>query len=106
MHSKEELLEWYNTVLSFPYFGRNWDSLYDLLSDTSWMNDRHVWLFHHRLPDLSDKDLSTYVKILYDASFDRTIAEKNGVHFGFSDTLRSSVERLLGHSVMGNRDSD
>ena len=55
--------------LDFPqYFGYNWDALYDLLCDLSWISQRRVVIIHEGLPfQLADKELRTYLELLIDA---------------------------------------
>ena len=55
--------------LDFPqYFGHNWDALYDLLCDLSWISQRRVVIIHEGFSfQLTDKELRTYLKLLIDA---------------------------------------
>ena len=90
--SKLDLLNWYDAELQFPYFGHNWDSLYDLLSDISWFAERHIWVCHDALPDLSEEDLKIYVNILNDAAANW---ESNDAHLFHASFPVSNKELLL-----------
>jgi RNAse (barnase) inhibitor barstar len=46
INSKEELLKELNIKLKFPYFGFNWDALYDLLRDFHWIDQKGIILVH------------------------------------------------------------
>ncbi len=44
------------------YFGRNWDTLYDLLCDLSWIQQRQIVMIHNDLPVLlGEKDVRKYL---------------------------------------------
>ncbi len=55
--------------LDFPqYFGYNWDALYNLLCDLSWISQRRVVIIHEGLSfQLADKELRAYLELLIDA---------------------------------------
>jgi RNAse (barnase) inhibitor barstar len=55
--------------LHFPaYFGHNWDALYDVLCDFSWITSRRIILVHDELPvGMGEDNLRVYLKILRDA---------------------------------------
>ena len=64
--SKEELLEVYNKNFKFPYFGYNWDALYDCLCDLSWIEEENIIIAHSTIK-MSDHSLrKIYLKILND----------------------------------------
>jgi hypothetical protein len=63
---KRGLLAWYNQTLQFPYFGFNWDSLYDLLNDLNWIKEKHIWICHTSLPNMPEDQLLQYVNIICD----------------------------------------
>ncbi len=69
---RSELFDILARDLDFPdYFGRNWDALYDLLCDFSWIQQRRIVIIHHDLPiDLGEKDSRIYLQILRDAAKD------------------------------------
>ena len=61
---KEDLLNEYYTKLKFPYFGFNWDALIDCLGDLEWIEQKDVFIYHKKLPELNQKDMETYLDIL------------------------------------------
>lgn len=64
--SKQELLKQYNDKFHFPYFGYNWDALWDCLCDLDWISQNEIVIIHSCVPNLSSKDLSIYLEILCD----------------------------------------
>jgi hypothetical protein len=61
--SKAELLNKYAEIMP-EYFGKNWDALDEMLHDLSWINQRLLIIIHTDLPQLEDRELRTYLKIL------------------------------------------
>jgi hypothetical protein len=53
--------------LRFPYFGRNWDALLDVISDLSWLDVDEVWIVHTQVPVALGDDWDTYLDVLGDA---------------------------------------
>lgn len=64
--SKEELFEAYNKQLRFPYFGYNWDALWDCLCILDWLEQENVCLLHKAIPSLPPDDMMVYLEILHD----------------------------------------
>ncbi len=65
---RDALFDAYTRALSFPdWFGRNWDALWDLLGDLSWLDGRAVAIVHDGLPRLEPDALAVYVTVLADA---------------------------------------
>ena len=67
VHGKRELLEQLNKKLLLPYFGFNWDALWDVLCDFEWIEDYHIVLIHDDLPVLEKEDLHIYLELLDNA---------------------------------------
>ena len=62
--SKRELLEGYNLMLKFPYFGFNWDALWDLLCDFHWITQRHIHIYHESVASIPVEDLKVFLEII------------------------------------------
>lgn len=63
---KGALLSLYGSALGYSY-ELNWDSFNDIIVE--WGESEHfqepeVWVVHEQLPDLSEKDMTTYLEIL------------------------------------------
>ena len=68
IHLQEKLFSILSKELNFPsYFGKNWNALYDCLSDFSWMNLFQITVIHHDLPALGKDATSIYLAVLADA---------------------------------------
>ena len=66
--SEEDLLNEYYIKLKFPpYFGFNWDAFNDCLRYLENIEQKNVIIYHPQLPQLNEKDLKIYLKILRDA---------------------------------------
>jgi len=66
---REQLFEAFAAQLDFPdYFGRNWDALYDCLTDLDWLpaDVRHVVIAHAAVPGLPAEQLAIYRSLLAD----------------------------------------
>jgi len=54
-------MELYRKKLNLPdYFGGNWDALYDVLCDLSWLECNTVIITHKSTPNLDSEDLKIY----------------------------------------------
>jgi RNAse (barnase) inhibitor barstar len=67
VHSKKELLDEYNKWLKFPYFGFNWDALWDLVCDFHWIAQRHIHIYHESVASMPVEDLQCFLEIITDA---------------------------------------
>jgi len=65
--SKSQLMSVLEDEFKFPYFGKNWDSLLDLLSDFSWIKNSNVCIYHFGIKHLNADDLLDYIQVLEDA---------------------------------------
>jgi hypothetical protein len=63
---KQDLLRELNTKLQFPYFGFNWDSLYDQLRDFYWIRQKYIFILHYGL-SLPYEDYEIYLSVLRDS---------------------------------------
>lgn len=67
LNTAREVFELFNRELSFPdYFGWNWDALYDLLCDLTWLEDPEITVEHHGFPCLTDRDQKIFRDLLED----------------------------------------
>ncbi len=62
--SAADLLSRFDKGLDFPYFGMNWNSLEECLSDLTWISRRDVVVDHRALPSLAVDDMELYLKVL------------------------------------------
>jgi RNAse (barnase) inhibitor barstar len=92
----ERLLDSIAAVLFFPaYFGRNWNALYDCLSDFHWTEAKCVFLVHEDLPKLSPQDLRVYLEILKDAAANWKPGEAHELHIVFAKRDEGTVLAIL-----------
>lgn len=68
--NKKELLNEYSIKLKFPYFGANWDSLWDLICDFHWIPQKHIHIYHECITLMPIRDLKIFLKLLIDACKD------------------------------------
>jgi hypothetical protein len=93
---KADLLQWYRASLNLPYFGFNWDSLYDVLCDLSWIKEKYINITHCDLPDLSESDLSAYIGILFDAISNWNSGDKHILSIRFPPSEKNKLNELTG----------
>jgi hypothetical protein len=97
VRSKEQLMRVLEEALCLPdYFGRNWDALSEVLRDLSWLPPGRITLIHEALPDLSPKDLRTYLDVLMTAVGDWKPHESHELVVVFPERDRPRVLELLG----------
>ena len=67
--NEDELFDELTNSLQFPsgYFGRNYNALYDCLSDFYGITQKKITLIHHDLPFLGSTSLQIYLEVLIDA---------------------------------------
>lgn len=67
--TKKKLLNILEEKFRFPYFGRNWDALWDLLNDFHWIKEKNISIIHSDIPlRQNPNELDTYLEILNDVS--------------------------------------
>lgn len=93
--TKRGILDWYNNSMRFPYFGFNWDSLYDALCDLSWISEKHIRIIHSGLPDLSEDDLLVYIRILWDVISSWKHDETHVLHAHFPVSSEIKLNNLV-----------
>lgn len=94
VRDKMHLFTWYNRSLNFPYFGYNWDSLYDLLCDLSWLPEKHLWICHDQIPRLPANDLVKYIEILRDVANSWKGDSAHTLHIVFPLSYKSELDRM------------
>ena len=75
---RSELFDVLEAGLRFPYFGKGWDALLDVISDLWWLDVAEVWIIHDRVPVALGPDWLTYVDVLTDAVDRRNAAVSRG----------------------------
>lgn len=94
--SKDDLFDSLANQLSFPYFGRNWDALDDLLTDLSWVTRRRVAIYHPGLPlKESSKDLRIYLDVLECSVRDWKQHDEHELVVAFHSACELAVARYL-----------
>jgi hypothetical protein len=78
LKDRSELFDVLQSGLRFPYFGRNWDALLDLISDLSWLEEDEVWIVHTMQPVGLEDIWQTYVDVLTHAVDRRNDAVSQG----------------------------
>lgn len=101
--SRNELFQTLGRELRLPaYFGENWDALSDCLRDLSWIGRERVVILHEDLPPLADRDLVTYLELLYECAKDWKQGEDHQLVVVFPEETHDSVVALVG----GERHTD
>jgi hypothetical protein len=83
--------------LSFPWFGHNWDALYDILGRAwggSWGTPR-LAIIHDDLPALGSTHTRIYVEVLRQAVEGRRDRQENPLLVTFPESVREQIETLL-----------
>jgi barstar (barnase inhibitor) len=78
LKDRSALFDVLQSGLRFPYFGRNWDALLDLISDLSWLEVDEVWIVHTMQPVGLEDIWQTYVDVLTGAVDRRNDAVSRG----------------------------
>ncbi len=82
--------------LHFPYFGRNWDALNDLLNDLWWIVQKKIILIHDDLPLKQDaKNFRIYLEILLEAINTWKGQEKHEFVVVFPLAFYEKIEQIL-----------
>src|SRR5581483_2308746 len=95
IQDEDSLLKTFRDGLRFPYFGYNWDALFDCLRDLSWIKEPIVVIIHQVLPWLDREALRIYLEILSDSV--RHWRRRNGhkLEVFFPEAVRSAVRNIL-----------
>lgn len=94
---KQQLLRALAEQLQFPsYFGWNWDALYDLLCDFSWIQTHGIAIVHQDVPlQFEGKERKTYLELLSDAVDGWKTVEKHELLAIFPITCRGTIQTIL-----------
>ncbi|MDR1372829.1 MAG: barstar family protein [Dysgonamonadaceae bacterium] len=96
--SKEELFNEYYVKLKFPpYFGFNWNALWDCLSYLENVIQKEVIIYHQTFPKLEEKDLEIYLEILLDSVIQWKKYEEHNFEVYFNLKDYDKVKRLIGY---------
>ena len=96
VHNKKELLIQLSDKLSFPpFFGFNWDALFDVLRDFSWIEQKIIVLVHDDMPQLKEQELKIYLEVLADAAQDWKKGEEHDFEIIFPESARMEIKQIL-----------
>jgi Barstar (barnase inhibitor) len=94
--SELELLDCLAKELNVPnYFGRNWNSLVDILRDLSWIEQKLVTIRHSDLPNLPAADVNIYLDILQTRVREWKSRERHLLSVVFPVGVRDAIVRAL-----------
>jgi len=93
--SKETLLEELNNKCAFPYFGYNWDALWDLFCDFHWIEKRKIMIYHQGITELSYKDLVSYVRIIVNACKEWEECSHHYISFLFKTDEEEIIQNVI-----------
>jgi len=94
--TRDELFSILSEKLNFPeYFGQNWDALYDLLRDFSWISEHTIILAHNDIPLAEPALQKTYLEILRDSVSDWKPGEQHKLVVTFPSSLQEKIKDIL-----------
>ena len=95
IEDKQHLFDILAQKLHFPYFGRNWDALNDLLNDFWWIDQKRTILLHENLPLEQDpENTRMYLEVLLTAIDSWKEDEKHEFVAVFPLASRQKIEHL------------
>jgi hypothetical protein len=93
--TKEDLFTEFNKQLRFPYFGFNWDALYDLFRDFHWIYQKSIVIVHQDIP-LSDKNnQAIYIELLFDCINDWKDDEDHNLTVYFPIEFQEQINNCI-----------
>ena len=105
MNSVDELFRQLESKFSFPYFGDNWDSLLDLLSDFEWISAKDIYLINTALIALPRADFELYISVLASALERLSTYAEPKFHVLFPAELRPAIDEILAKQGGPNQSS-
>ncbi|RYF57956.1 MAG: hypothetical protein EOO27_14010 [Comamonadaceae bacterium] len=95
-HESQQLLQALYQLLWLPgYFGFNWNSLQDCLTDLSWIPEQTVVLEHVRLPEIPETELKIYLSVLCNAVASWKDGDSHRLEVVFNAQDREIIAALL-----------
>lgn len=89
---KGDLLDAHDLAFRFPYFGRNWDALDELLGSLEWINEHKVIIIHEDVPLRDDlENAQIYIDILRGSAASWKMRSKHTLEVLFPETERNLV---------------
>lgn len=104
VNNKAGLLRELDEKLQFPYFGYNWDALYDLYSDFWWIKQKNISIYHQCVKSMPLKDLYIYIKILIDTSLIWKKNPEHDVFFLFFEEDRNIITSIFNEISRENQE--
>lgn len=95
VHSEKELMNELNSKFKFPYFGYNWDALYDLLRDFHWIDQKKIVMVHDQMPDFDHASMKIYILLLRDSINDWKLGEDHILEVIFPEEGKSLIRAIL-----------
>jgi len=99
IQNENELFNSLKLQLKFPYFGFNWNALYDLLRDFHWIEQKGVVIVHDDWPKLEKRSLDIYMNVLIDSVLDWKEGEDHYLEAVFPEQYKGIVEEYFKKKV-------
>ena len=102
IRSREPLFSILSNALNFPYFGRNWDALSDLLRDFWWTDIFQITVIHHDIPALGASNARIYLDVLAYCIEDWKPGEDHELRVVFPLSQKVAIfEAALEYQILG-----
>ena len=95
VESKEDLFDELNRKLSFPYFGFNWDALWDMYCDFHWIEQRSIYIYHQGITHMPLQELAVYLGIVVDSCEEWKKYPQHDVHFIFNSKEEKIIKDVI-----------